>query len=137
MKGFDEHYSNAVKGRIAGIEPKDYTRMGVTIRYQSRLLNEVDARTKLLITLADGKPDDFDGYRGEVHRHFRATETPDEGLGYLPSPDNVDRLMVYEQRLMYGTSIIHLKKLDPQITRISGGRLFVPYFYHQHYQPYQ
>lgn len=39
--------------------------MGVTIRHLSKLLNEVDARTKLLITLSDGKPDDFDGYRGE------------------------------------------------------------------------
>lgn len=39
--------------------------MGVSIRHLSKLLNEVDARTKLLITLSDGKPDDFDGYRGE------------------------------------------------------------------------
>jgi nitric oxide reductase NorD protein len=38
--------------------------MGVTIRHLSRLLNEVDARTRLLITLSDGKPDDYDNYRG-------------------------------------------------------------------------
>ena len=31
-----------------------------------RSLNAVDARTKLLITLSDGKPDDYsDNYRGE------------------------------------------------------------------------
>ena len=40
------------------------TRMGVTIRHLSHLLNEVEARTKLLITLSDGKPDDYDTYRG-------------------------------------------------------------------------
>jgi nitric oxide reductase NorD protein len=38
--------------------------MGVTIRHLSKLLNEVEARTRLLITLSDGKPDDYDSYRG-------------------------------------------------------------------------
>lgn len=65
VKDFDDSYNDEVKGRISGIEPKDYTRMGVTIRHLSKLLNEVEARTKLLITLSDGKPDDYDGYRGE------------------------------------------------------------------------
>jgi len=61
----DEPYSDEVKSRIAGIEPRDYTRMGVTIRHLTKLLNDVSARTRLLITLSDGKPDDYDGYRGE------------------------------------------------------------------------
>ena len=65
VKRFDEPYNDAVKQRIAGITPQDYTRMGVTIRHLSKLLSEVDARTRLLITLSDGKPDDYDGYRGE------------------------------------------------------------------------
>ena len=39
--------------------------MGVAIRHLCGLLDTVDARTKLLITLSDGKPDDYDGYRGE------------------------------------------------------------------------
>jgi nitric oxide reductase NorD protein len=64
VKRFDEAYSDDVRGRISGIQPKDYTRMGVTIRHLSHLLNEVEARTKLLITLSDGKPDDYDTYRG-------------------------------------------------------------------------
>jgi len=65
IKTFDEPYSRLVEHRISGIKAQDYTRMGVTIRHLSKLLNEVDARTKLLITLSDGKPDDFDGYRGD------------------------------------------------------------------------
>lgn len=65
VKQFDEPYSTEVEQRITGIKAQDYTRMGVSIRHLSKLLNEVDARTKLLITLSDGKPDDFDGYRGE------------------------------------------------------------------------
>lgn len=66
IKRFDEPYDDSVKHRIAGITPQDYTRMGVAIRHLTRLLNEVDARTRLLITLSDGKPDDYsDHYRGE------------------------------------------------------------------------
>ena len=66
IKRFAEAYDGAVRARIAGILPQDYTRMGVAIRHLSALLNGVEARTKLLITLSDGKPDDHsDNYRGE------------------------------------------------------------------------
>jgi nitric oxide reductase NorD protein len=65
VKRFDETYSDLVQRRIGGIAPQDYTRMGVTIRHLVRLLARADARTKLLITLSDGKPDDYDGYRGD------------------------------------------------------------------------
>ncbi len=66
IKRFDEAYSGVVQQRIAGVQPQDYTRMGVAIRHLTALLETVDARTKLLITLSDGKPDDYsDNYRGE------------------------------------------------------------------------
>jgi nitric oxide reductase NorD protein len=65
VKGFDEPYAESVKRRIAGIEPKDYTRMGPFIRHAAKLLASVEARTKLLITLSDGKPEDWDAYKGE------------------------------------------------------------------------
>ncbi len=66
IKRFDEPYSELVQRRIAGILPQDYTRMGVAIRHLTALLNAIDARIKLLITLSDGKPDDYsDNYRGE------------------------------------------------------------------------
>ncbi|MBI3575830.1 MAG: nitric oxide reductase activation protein [Gammaproteobacteria bacterium] len=65
IKRFDEPYRDEVKARIAGIQPQDYTRMGVAIRHLTKLLEDVEARTKLLITLSDGKPDDYDGYRGD------------------------------------------------------------------------
>ena len=65
IKNFSEPYSQPVKTRIAGIIPKDYTRMGPPIRHASHILNEIDARTKLLITLSDGHPEDRDGYRGD------------------------------------------------------------------------
>ena len=65
VKRFDEPYSDIVRQRITGMEPRDYTRMGVVIRHMVKLFEAIDARTKLLITLSDGKPDDYDGYRGE------------------------------------------------------------------------
>jgi nitric oxide reductase NorD protein len=66
IKRFDEPYNDLVKARISGIRPQEYTRMGFAIRHLSKLLNEVEAKTKLLITLSDGRPDDyFDVYRGQ------------------------------------------------------------------------
>ena len=65
IKGFDERYDAEIRARIAAIEPQDYTRMGATIRHLSALLDAVNARSKLLITLSDGKPDDYDTYHGE------------------------------------------------------------------------
>ncbi len=65
VKGFDESYDQTVHHRISGIRPQDYTRMGVTIRHLTAKLLEVEARTRVLITLSDGRPDDEDGYRGD------------------------------------------------------------------------
>jgi nitric oxide reductase NorD protein len=65
VKRFDEAYDAAVRARIAAIEAKDYTRMGVAIRHLTQLLEAQPARHKLLVTLSDGRPDDFgDEYRG-------------------------------------------------------------------------
>jgi len=64
IKRFDEQYGSEVRARISGIRPQDYTRMGFAIRHLTHLLNETEARTRLLITLSDGKPDDYSDYRG-------------------------------------------------------------------------
>ena len=65
IKTFDEPYSEEVKQRISGIRAQEYTRMGFAIRHLTDLLKNIDARTKVLVTLSDGRPDDyFDGYRG-------------------------------------------------------------------------
>ena len=64
IKDFEETYSTTVKNRIAAIAPQDYTRMGAAIRHLTKLLSRVEAKTKVLITLSDGRPDDQDGYRG-------------------------------------------------------------------------
>ncbi len=66
IKTFDEPYSEEVKARISGIRPQEYTRMGFAIRHLTELLKGLEARTKVLVTLSDGRPDDyFDVYRGQ------------------------------------------------------------------------
>jgi len=66
VKTFDEAYSDLVKARISGIRAQEYTRMGFAIRHLTDLLKNLEARTKVLVTLSDGRPDDyFDVYRGQ------------------------------------------------------------------------
>jgi nitric oxide reductase NorD protein len=100
VKRFDQPYDAGVKARISGMRAGDYTRMGAAIRHLSFRLNEVEARTKLLITLSDGKPDDYhDDYRSqygiedtrqalfEARRqgiHAFCITIDDEGQDYLP-----------------------------------------------------
>lgn len=65
IKRFNEAYNTEIKQRISGIQAQAYTRMGVTIRHLSQILQKTEAKIKLLITLSDGKPDDEgDNYRG-------------------------------------------------------------------------
>ncbi len=64
IKRFDEEYSDRVQARIGGIEARDYTRMGAAIRHLAKITSEIEAKTKILITLSDGKPDDYTDYRG-------------------------------------------------------------------------
>ena len=65
IKGFDEPYGDTVKRRVANLRALEYTRLGPPIRHLTKLLSGVEARTRLLITLSDGKPDDYDGYNGD------------------------------------------------------------------------
>ncbi len=65
IKRFADHYDDKTRARISGIEAQDYTRMGAPIRHLSKILNESEAKTRLLITLSDGKPDDYADYKGD------------------------------------------------------------------------
>ena len=66
VKGFDDAYGDEIRGCIAGIEAKDYTRMGTAIRRLTEILDRIDAKTRILSTLSDGKSDDYsDEYRSE------------------------------------------------------------------------
>ena len=65
IKNIDQPYNDEVRERIGSIAPREYTRMAPAIRHMTSILKEVDARVRLLITLSDGKPEDYDDYKGE------------------------------------------------------------------------
>ncbi|MBK7815587.1 MAG: hypothetical protein IPJ52_15570 [Rhodocyclaceae bacterium] len=104
VKGFDDAYDAAVRSRIAGIEARDYTRMGVAIRHLTKLLAAQPTRHRLLVTLSDGRPDDFgDEYRGtygiEDTRHA-LLEAREQGIrSYCVT---IDRQGADYLRHMYG-----------------------------------
>jgi len=64
VKEFNEVYGSEIRDKIAGISPKEYTRMGPAIRHASTILSENEAKVRLLIVLSDGKPEDYDNYKG-------------------------------------------------------------------------
>ena len=63
VKTIDEDYGKAVQEKIGAIKAEMYTRIGAALRYVGEQLQCIDAKTKILIVLSDGKPDDADGYR--------------------------------------------------------------------------
>lgn len=99
IKGFDETYSDTIRGRIQALEPGFYTRMGAAIRQATRLLQLRSEQQKILLLLTDGKPNDLDLYEGRygvedtrmaVQEAHRAGLIPfcvtidDEASEYLP-----------------------------------------------------
>lgn len=58
-------YGSEVRQRLAAIAPKEYTRMGPPIRHMIEKFRGIDARSRLLLILSDGKPEDYDDYKGQ------------------------------------------------------------------------
>ena len=65
VKRIQEPYNETVRQRIGSIAPKEYTRMAPAIRHMTHLFQDVEAKIRLLILLTDGKPEDYDDYKGE------------------------------------------------------------------------
>ena len=64
VKELREAYDDRVRGRIAAISPKEYTRMGPPIRHITQKMIRSGSRIRLLIVFSDGKPEDYDDYKG-------------------------------------------------------------------------
>ena len=65
IKDIDEPYNQQIHKRINSILPREYTRMGPALRYALSQLKLYEARTRLLVTITDGKPEDYDDYKGD------------------------------------------------------------------------
>ncbi|MFN2353572.1 MAG: nitric oxide reductase activation protein NorD [Desulfopila sp.] len=65
IKDAAHRYDGEVRQRLAAIVPKEYTRMGPPIRHMIEKFGNVEARSRLLLILSDGKPEDYDDYKGQ------------------------------------------------------------------------
>ena len=123
IKDFEEAYTETVKNRIASIQPQDYTRMGAAIRHLSKLLSRVEAKTKVLITLSDGRPDDQDGYRGLYGiEDTRRALIESKFLGIFPFCITIDEEAMDYLQHMYGpvnfTIVDEVDKLPYKVSDI-------------------
>lgn len=92
IKGIDEPYSEQVQQRICAISPREYTRMAPPLRHLTRLLMATDARVRLLIAISDGKPEDYDDYKGDYAiEDTRQALIEARGKGVIPFCITVDR----------------------------------------------
>ena len=64
IKDFDEAYNQTAQRRISAITDKHENRDGTAIRHTTEKLRRRDERTKMLVLLSDGKPEDKK-YQGE------------------------------------------------------------------------
>jgi nitric oxide reductase NorD protein len=60
IKGFGEHWGDAVKGRLAAMQAAYSTRMGAAMRHAARTLATQKVDKKLMLILTDGQPSDVD-----------------------------------------------------------------------------
>lgn len=65
VKHLQEPYSDVVRNRIAAMMPMEYTRMGPPIRHLVQKLLALESRVRLLLVISDGKPEDYDDYKGQ------------------------------------------------------------------------
>lgn len=68
IKGFAEPWSGA-PGRLLGLQPTGYTRIGPALRHGVRSLKKVEARRRAMIVLTDAQPTDYDRYEGRHGTH--------------------------------------------------------------------
>lgn len=92
MKGFDQCFDDAVRGRIIAIKPGYYTRLGAAIRHAGSRLAREPASRRILLILSDGKPNDLDLYEGRYGiEDSRAAITDARRQGLLPFCVTIDR----------------------------------------------
>lgn len=75
IKDFQERLSQRVARRIDSIQPAHATRMGAAIRHTLRKLEKVEARTRLLFLISDGRPYDRDYGRDAEDQEYAVQDT--------------------------------------------------------------
>ncbi|MBK9351577.1 MAG: nitric oxide reductase activation protein [Sulfuritalea sp.] len=124
IKEFDEAYGADVQARIAAIQPRDYTRMGPPIRFVTEKLLAEPARHRLLVTISDGRPDDFgDDYRSDYGiEDTRQALLEARRAGVRPFCITIDREGADYLKRMYGPAayavLDEVRKLPLKVAEI-------------------
>jgi len=63
MKHFKDRWSSAMVN-VGAISPQGFTRIGPAIRHAGFLMGKRSSKSKWIIVLSDGKPNDYDRYEG-------------------------------------------------------------------------
>jgi nitric oxide reductase NorD protein len=83
VKSFDSNWKES-RSNIAALQPSGYTRMGPALRHANYLLKKRETRSRWIVFLTDGKPNDYDKYEGrygiadvkqalrEIHQSFNS-----------------------------------------------------------------
>jgi nitric oxide reductase NorD protein len=134
VKSFNEALSVSVRGRIGAIEPKRSTRMGTALRHATEKMGGISSRSRHIILLSDGFPQDFDygqDRRSNVYglRDTTVALRECEAAGIVPFCITVDksghdylREMCDESRYMVIEDISALPRELPKIyQRVVGG----------------
>jgi nitric oxide reductase NorD protein len=64
LKSFKESWAQTAN-RIGAVEPRGYTRIGPALRHATSLLENERSRSRWIVLLSDGKPNDYDRYEGQ------------------------------------------------------------------------
>ncbi len=75
IKDLEEKFSDKVPRRIDRIAPLHATRMGPAIRHTTSKLAEVDARSRFLFLISDGRPQDRGYSREGVEKEYAVHDT--------------------------------------------------------------
>lgn len=121
VKAIDERYSRAVRERISAIGPREYTRMAPAIRHLTSLFSTVEAKIRLMIVLSDGKPEDYDDYKGDYAiEDTRHALLEAKARGIHPFCITIDRQAHEYMAHMYGeVNYIFIDKVKQLPARMS------------------
>ena len=75
IKALDENFTDIVPRRIDRIAPLHATRMGPAIRHTTAKLAEVEARSRFLFLISDGRPQDRGYSREGVEKEYAVHDT--------------------------------------------------------------
>ncbi|MEF9898779.1 MAG: VWA domain-containing protein [Pseudomonas sp.] len=130
LKTFEQRYDDSTRGKIQGLTPGYYTRMGAAIRQATRLLGASKRRRKLLLLVTDGKPNDLDLYEGRYGvEDTREAVREARRQGLIPFCITIDRKAGEYLPYMFGSNGYSLIRQPEQLP------LRLPQLYRQLTQP--